>query len=226
MTGDLSLLIAFSAGLLSFLSPCVLPLIPSYLAFLLGDYTDQKKKDKNYSILPALIFILGFTLIFILLGLSATFIGKFLLKNQVILRKISGVIIIIFGLHISGIIKLKWLYYEKKLSITRKSNKYLQSFILGLGIALAWTPCIGPILSSILIVASNSQNLLAGGFLLLIYSAGFALPFLVTALAAKKILPAIKKMNKYLNYINIASGILIIILGILVFTNNLNFITF
>jgi len=226
MNGDLSLLIAFSAGLLSFLSPCVLPLIPSYLAFLLGDYTDQKKKDKNYSILPAIIFILGFTLVFILLGLSATFIGKFLLRNQAILRKISGVIIIIFGLHISGIIKLKWLYYEKKLSITEKSNKYLQSFVLGLGIALAWTPCIGPILSSILILAGNSQNIFAGGFLLLIYSTGFALPFLITALAAKKVLPAIKKMNKYLNYINIVSGILIIILGLLVYTNNLNFITF
>src|SRR6056297_1318787 len=226
MSGDLSLLIAFSAGLLSFLSPCVLPLIPSYLAFLLGDYTDQKKKDKSYSILPAIIFILGFTLVFILLGLSATFIGKFLLRNQAILRKISGVIIIIFGLHISGIIKLKWLYYEKKLSITQKSNKYLQSFVLGLGIALAWTPCIGPILSSILILAGNSQNIFAGGFLLLIYSTGFALPFLITALAAKKVLPAIKKMNKYLHYINIVSGILIIILGILVYTNNLNFITF
>ena len=226
MQGDLSFVIAFSAGLLSFLSPCVLPLIPSYLAFLLGDYTDQKKKDKKYSILPALIFILGFTIVFVLLGLSATFLGKFFLRNQALLRKISGIIIIIFGLHISGIIKLKWLYYEKKLSITPKSNKYLQSLILGFGIALAWTPCIGPILSSILILAGNSQNIYAGAFLLFIYAVGFALPFLITALAAKKILPAIKKMNKYLNYINIVSGILIIILGILIFTNNLNFISF
>ncbi|HKL13820.1 MAG TPA: cytochrome c biogenesis protein CcdA [Halanaerobiales bacterium] len=226
MTGDLSFAIAFSAGLLSFLSPCVLPLIPSYLAFLLGDYSDQKKDDKQYSILPALLFIAGFTIIFILLGLSATFLGRFLMKNQAIIRKISGVVIIIFGLHISGIIKLKWLYYEKKLNITKKSNKYLQSFILGVGIALAWTPCIGPILSSILILAGNSQNLMTGGFLLLIYSFGFALPFLITALAAKKVLPAIKKMNKYLNYINMVSGALIIILGILVFTNNLNIIGF
>src|SRR6056297_596528 len=226
MQGDLSFVIAFSAGLLSFLSPCVLPLIPSYLAFLLGDYSDQKKEDKQYSILPALLFIAGFTIIFILLGLSATFLGRFLMKNQAIIRKISGVVIIIFGLHISGIIKLKWLYYEKKLNITKKSNKYLQSFILGVGIALAWTPCIGPILSSILILAGNSQNLMTGGFLLLIYSFGFALPFLITALAAKKVLPAIKKMNKYLNYINMVSGALIIILGILVFTNNLNIIGF
>ena len=140
MSGDLSFAIAFSAGLLSFLSPCVLPLIPSYLAFLLGDYSDQKQDKESYSILPALIFIAGFTLIFILLGLSATFLGRFLLRNQAILRRISGIIIIIFGLHISGIIKLKWLYYEKKLDIAKKSNKYLQSFILGIGIALAWTP--------------------------------------------------------------------------------------
>jgi cytochrome c-type biogenesis protein len=226
MNGDLSLYIAFSAGFLSFLSPCVLPLIPSYLAFLLGDYGDQKKKDKNYSIIPALIFIAGFTSIFILLGLSATFLGKFLMKNQSILRKISGIIIIIFGLHISGIIKLKWLYYEKKLDIKQKSNKYVQSFILGIGIALAWTPCIGPILSSILILAGNSKSLLSGGFLLFIYSFGFALPFLITAIAAKKILPTIKKLNKYLKYINLVSGILIIILGILIFTNNLNIISF
>lgn len=226
MNGNLSFAIAFSAGFLSFLSPCVLPLIPSYLAFLLGDYSDQKKKDKNYSIMPALIFITGFTVVFILLGLSATFLGRFFIRNQAIIRKTSGVVIVIFGLHISGIIKLKWLYYEKKLSITQKSNKYLQSFVLGIGIALAWTPCIGPILSSILILAGNSQNLLTGGFLLFIYSFGFALPFLVTAFAAKKILPAIKKMNKYLNYINIVSGILIIILGILIFTNNLSIIGF
>jgi cytochrome c-type biogenesis protein len=221
MSGDLSFAIAFSAGLLSFLSPCVLPLIPSYLAFLLGDYSDQKQDKESYSILPALIFIAGFTLIFILLGLSATFLGRFLLRNQAILRRVSGIIIIIFGLHISGIIKLKWLYYEKKLDIAKKSNKYLQSFILGVGIALAWTPCIGPILSSILILAGNSQNLLTGGFLLFMYSFGFALPFLITALAAKRILPTIKKMNKYLNYINMVSGALIIILGILIFTNNL-----
>ncbi len=226
MNGDLSFAIAFSAGLLSFLSPCVLPLIPSYLAFLLGDYSDQKKEDKSYSIIPALIFIAGFTIIFILLGLSATFLGRFLMKNQAILRKISGVIIIIFGLHISGIIKLKWLYYEKKLNITKRSNKYVQSFILGVGLALAWTPCIGPILSSILILAGNSQNLMTGGFLLFIYSFGFALPFLITALAAKKILPTIKKMNRYLNYINMVSGALIIILGILIFTNSLNIIGF
>ncbi len=226
MNGDLSFAIAFSAGLLSFLSPCVLPLIPSYLAFLLGDYSDQKKEDKSYSIVPALIFIAGFTVIFILLGLSATFLGRFLMRNQAVLRKISGVVIIIFGLHISGIIKLKWLYYEKKLNITKRSNKYVQSFILGVGIALAWTPCIGPILSSILILAGNSQNLMTGGFLLFIYSFGFALPFLITALAAKKILPAIKKMNRYLNYINMVSGALIIILGILIFTNNLNIIGF
>lgn len=224
MNGNLSFAIAFSAGFLSFLSPCVLPLVPSYLAFLLGDYSDQKKKNKNYTIMPAIIFIAGFTIVFILLGLSATFLGKFLLRNQSIIRKISGVVIVIFGLHISGIIKLKWLYYEKKLSITPKSNKYLQSFILGIGIALAWTPCIGPILSSILILAGNSQNVLTGGFLLFIYSFGFALPFLVTAFAAKKILPTIKKMNRYLKYINIISGFLIIILGILIFTNSLNII--
>lgn len=226
MNGDLSFVIAFSAGLLSFLSPCILPLIPSYLAFLLGDYSDQKKKDKSYSIAPALIFILGFTVIFILLGLSATFLGKFLIRNQMLLRRISGIIIIIFGLHISGIIKLKWLYYEKKFSVAQRSNKYLQSFILGLGLALAWTPCIGPILSSILILAGNSQNLITGGLLLFVYSFGLALPFLITALAAKKILPTIKKLNKYLNYINIASGILIIILGLLIFTNNLNILSF
>jgi len=226
MNSDLSLLIAFTAGLLSFLSPCVLPLIPSYLAFLLGDYSNQKKKNNEYSIVPALIFIAGFSSIFILLGLSATFLGRFLMQNQSLLRKISGMVIVIFGLHISGIIKIKWLYHEKKISITQKSNKYLQSFILGIGIALAWTPCIGPILSSILILASNSQNLMYGALLLLMYSLGFALPFLFTALAAKKVLPALKKVNKYLNYINIVGGILIIILGILVFTNNLNLINF
>lgn len=226
MDSNISLIIAFTAGLLSFISPCILPLIPSYIVFLIGDYSLQKKANQRYSIIPAFLFVAGFTLVFILLGLSATFIGGFLIKNQAILRKVSGLVIIFFGLHISGVIKFKWLYQEKKLAFSSISNKYIQSIALGIGLALAWTPCIGPILSSILIMAGNSQNILTGGLLLLFYAAGLAIPFLITALGAKKILPAIKKLNKYLKYINIVSGILIIILGILIYTNSLNFVNF
>lgn len=213
---EISVFIAFGAGLLSFLSPCVLPLIPSYLSLLMGDYAEESGK-KNI-IIPALIFILGFTSIFIFLGLSASYLGQFLLKNLNILKKISGAAIILLGLHLSGIIKFKFLYQEKKMEI-KNSNKYLRPLIMGLALALAWTPCIGPILSSILIYAGTSQTTLQGGILLAFYSLGFALPFMLTAIFLDWFLPKFKKINPYLPIIQKAAGILLIILGILIFTN-------
>lgn len=220
---EISIFIAFGAGLLSFLSPCVLPLIPSYISLLIGDYAENIKR-KNI-IIPALIFILGFTVIFILLGLSASLIGQFLLKNLNILKKLSGLAVIILGLHLSGIINFKFLYREKKLDIS-SSNKLIRPLILGFALALAWTPCIGPILSSILIYAGTSQTILQGGILLAFYSMGFALPFIVTALFLEWILPRFKKINPYLPLIQKIVGILLIILGILIFTNYFQILNF
>lgn len=217
MNPNISIYIAFGAGLLSFLSPCVLPLIPSYLTLLVGDFAEQK--GRRYIILPALTFITGFTVIFILLGMSASLLGQLLLKNLVLFRKISGIIVVILGLHLTGVIKIRALYQKKGLQISASFNKYLRALIMGFALALAWTPCIGPILSSILIYAGTSQTVLQGSVLLAFYSLGFALPFLLTALFLNWILPRFKKINPYLNLIQTITGVLVIILGIIIYFN-------
>ncbi len=221
METDISFLIAFSAGILSFFSPCVLPLIPSYLTFLLGDYAKQQKIKNSYSIIPPLLFIAGFTLVFIGMGISASILGKILIKNQDILRKISGILIIILGIHLTGFLKINWLYQEKSFKISQNLNKYLSSLIMGIGLAFAWSPCIGPILASILIYAGNSQSIFKGILLLSLYSLGFAIPFFLVALSINWLLPQFKKLNPYLPLLNKITGILIIILGILIYTNQL-----
>lgn len=221
MEHDMSFLIAFSAGILSFFSPCVLPLIPSYLTFLVGDYAKQQEVKNDYSIIPALLFIAGFTLVFTGLGISASLLGKVLIKNQNLLRKISGILIILLGLHLTGILKFKWLYREKSFEISKDLNKYVRSLILGIGLAFAWSPCIGPILSSILIYAGNSQNAATGALLLSFYSLGFAVPFFLVALSINWFLPRFKKLNPYLPLLNRITGILITILGILIYTDQL-----
>lgn len=212
-----SLLIAFGAGLLSTFSPCVFPLIPSYLSILLGDFAEQK--GKRPLIIPALIFVAGFSTIFIILGMSASYLGQLLLGNLVILRKISGIVVIILGVHLIGLIKIPALYREKKMEINQEKNKYLRPLLMGFALALAWTPCIGPILSSILIFAGNSGTIVRGAFLLTAYSAGFALPFLVIAFFFNSILPGFKKIKPYLATVQTITGVFIIILGILIFTN-------
>ncbi len=219
MNREISLLIAFSGGLLSFLSPCVLPMIPSYFSLLMGDYA-QNKKNKNI-ILPAMFFIVGFSIIFILLGISASYLGQLLLKNIALLRKISGIIVIIMGFHLTGIITIKSLYREKGLTISQNMNIYLRALVMGIAMAFAWTPCVGPILSSILIYAGTSQTVLQGAVLLTLYSLGFALPFFLTAIFLDWLLPKFKQLNSYLPLIQKITGIFLIILGILIYTNQL-----
>jgi len=220
---DISIFIAFGAGILSFLSPCVLPLIPSYLSLLLGEYAEDKSKKEI--LLPALTFITGFSLVFILFGLSASFIGQLLLENIVFLRKLSGIIVIILGLHLSGVIKIKSLYQGGGGNFTGSQNKYLRGLLMGFAIALAWTPCVGPILSSILIYAGTSQTLFKGGILLAFYSLGFALPFLLTAFFLRQLLPRLKKINLYLPIIQIITGIFLVILGVLIYIDYLKLLT-
>ena len=212
-----SIFIAFGAGLLSSFSPCVFPLIPSYLSILLGDFAEQK--GKRPLIRPALIFVAGFSTIFIILGMSASYLGQLLLGNLVILRKISGIVVIILGFHLIGLIKIPALYREKKMEINQEKNKYLRPLLMGFALALAWTPCIGPILSSILIFAGTSGTIVRGAVLLTAYSAGFALPFLVIAFFFNWILPGFKKIKPYLGIVQTITGVFIIILGILIFTN-------
>ena len=216
MQTDVSILIALTGGLLSFFSPCVLPLIPSYLSMLMGDYAEDKGKINL--IFSSLLFISGFSLVFIALGLSASLLGQFLLKNLYILRKISGIAVFILGLHLSGLIRISFLYREKGLEL-KSRNRLLRPLIMGLALAFAWTPCIGPILSSILIYAGTREGLFQGGLLLAFYSLGFALPFFLAALFLEQALPRLKKLNRYLPLIQKIAGFLLMILGLLIFTN-------
>ena len=195
---NISLLLAFSAGLFSFLSPCVLPLVPSYVSYITGlSFEDLTNKTERTDILKttvfnSLLFILGFSVVFISLGASASYIGKLMVSYQEIIRKVGGVIIIIFGLFIMGILKMNFLQVEKKMHIKSKPAGYIGSFLVGIGFAAGWTPCVGPILGSILLFASTSGSVATGIKLLTIYSIGLALPLFISALAINSFYPILR----------------------------------
>jgi Cytochrome c biogenesis protein len=219
---DISLLLAFSAGLLSFLSPCVLPLVPAYITFLTGSTIQEIKsqKSKLTVINKAIGFTLGFSIIFMLMGISISSLGRLFTANQYLFRKIGGIIIIIFGLHITGLIKIKWLYYERRIKSIDKITGNLSSILMGMAFATGWTPCIGPILASILIYVGNMTTLNKGFTLLTAYSLGLAIPFILAAIIIDSFSVGIKKLYRFFPLISVVSGILVITMGILTFTNS------
>lgn len=224
---DLNFWIAFSAGILSFFSPCILPLIPSYLSIITGlSIDDLKTLNKKVILLrviwKTLFFSLGFSLIFILLGATATSIGKLLHQYQNLIFKIGGVIVIIFGVAITGIIKLNFLNYEKRLNI-KTSKNFFFPFLFGLTFSLGWSPCIGPILASILIYASSAETVLRGVVFLSIYSLALSIMFLISGILFTFLLTKIPKISKYTGLIEKISGILLIILGILMIFGKFQF---
>ena len=216
---------AFVAGLLSFLSPCVLPLIPSYITYITGlSFADLQAEHPTHKIrqqtmLHSLAFILGFTAVFILLGASATLLGGFLFQYQDIVRKVGGVLIIIFGIHVTGLFNLGILLGEKRLSIHRKPAGYLGTFFVGIAFAAGWTPCIGPILSSILMIAATERTIYKGITLLLSYSMGLAIPFFLSAVALHQFLVFFNRFKKYIRIFEIVTGVFLIIIGVLIFTD-------
>jgi cytochrome c-type biogenesis protein len=217
-------IVAFSGGLLSFFSPCVLPLVPAYLANLAGVTAIDPGTRKSY--LPALFhslsFVLGFSVIFIILGASVGLIGTSITAYSVLLRQIAGGLIIAFGVFLIAAFKLPWLNYEKRLKTTTSSNPgYLRSIGIGAAFALGWTPCIGPILGAILTLAWSSQTAAEGALLLTIYSLGLGIPFIILGLVWGAIMPWWKNINRHLSTISIVSGVLLIIVGILILTGNL-----
>jgi cytochrome c-type biogenesis protein len=223
---DISLYLAFGAGVLSFLSPCVLPLVPSYLAFVTGlsfeelTHEHAARKLRKMILAHSLLFILGFSLLFTLMGASATLLGQFLATHRETIRIIGGILIILFGLLISGVFSLGFLQQEKRFHLRDKPLGYLGSLLVGVTFAAGWTPCVGPILSSILLYASTAQDVQSGIFLLLFYSLGLGLPFLACSLALNTFLSAFRKAHKYLGVINKVGGILLIAVGILLVTNS------
>jgi cytochrome c-type biogenesis protein len=222
---EISGMIAFSAGLLSFVSPCVLPLVPSYITYITGvsfkELTDVEAKSRLRwaTISHSLCFIIGFSLVFILMGASATYLGQLLVQHQYWIMKGGGVLILLLGIHFTGIINIPFLHTEKRFEMRKKPLGYAGSFFVGVVFAAGWTPCIGPILSTILIYASTSKNVSTGILLLTFYSVGLGIPFFLSSLAVNSFLSAFNKMKRYMRVINIVSGLFLIGVGILFLTD-------
>ena len=219
--------LSFFAGMISFLSPCVLPLIPGYLSFICGtDLENLQKKSKYFILQKSALFVLGFSFIFILLGASSTFFGSFLLSKSQIFSNIIAIIIIIFGLYLTGIINFNFLNNEFRFYISKYSNNFSFPFIVGMGFAFGWTPCIGPILGSILALASLENSLSQGIFLLLVYSIGLGVPFMLAGYYMGNFLLFSKKARKSIMAIQKISGVVLIITGVLIFTSKLQTLGF
>ena len=216
----IELFIALTAGLISFLSPCVLPLIPGYISFISGQSLNELVESKKVNLIPLVLFSLGFSFVFISFGAAASALGKILLQNSNYLRIVAGTIIVIFSLQLLGIINIGFLNYEKKY-YTKKSTKPLFVFVVGMAFGFGWTPCIGPILGSILALASTEENISRGILLLSFYSLGLAIPFILSGFLIQKLLLFSKNFKKNINIVLKFGGIILLITCVLILTNQL-----
>jgi len=214
------LFIALGAGLISFLSPCVLPLIPGYISYISGSSLNELIEKKNINLIPIILFTVGFSIVFIIFGAASTFLGQLLLQNSFELRILAGVIIIIFSLHIIGVINLKFLNYEKRIQ-TNTNKNILSPILIGAAFGFGWTPCIGPILGSILALAATEESINRGILLLFFYSLGLAIPFILSGYLIQRFLIFSKNFKKNINLVSKIGGIILLITGILILTNQL-----
>jgi len=214
------LIVAFGAGLISFLSPCVLPLIPGYISYISGSSLNDLIEKKKINLIPIILFTLGFSLVFIVFGAASTFLGQVLLQNSYELRIAAGLLIVIFSLHIIGIMNLKFLNYEKRIQTNTNTNFY-SPILIGMAFAFGWTPCIGPILGSILVLAATEESINKGILLLIFYSLGLALPFILSGYLIQKFLIFSKNFKKNINIVSKLGGFILLITGILILTNQL-----
>ena len=214
------LIVAFGAGLISFLSPCVLPLIPGYISYISGSSLNDLIEKKKINLIPIILFTLGFSLVFIVFGAASTFLGQVLLQNSYELRIAAGLLIVVLSLHILGIINIKFLNYEKRIQTNTNSNFY-SPILIGMAFAFGWTPCIGPILGSILVLAATEESINKGILLLIFYSLGLALPFILSGYLIQKFLIFSKNFKKNINIVSKLGGFILLITGILILTNQL-----
>ena len=221
----MELFIALGAGLISFLSPCVLPLIPGYISYISGSSINELIEKKNVNLLPIILFTVGFSIVFIFFGAASTLLGQVLLQNSHELRIVAGVIIIILSLHIIGIINIKFLNYEKRVQTDIKRN-FFSPALIGMAFAFGWTPCIGPILGSILVLASTEESLQQGILLLTFYSIGLAVPFILAGYLIQRFLVFSKNFRKNINKVSKIGGSILLITGILMITNHLQALGF
>lgn len=225
---DVSLFAAFGAGFLSFISPCVLPLIPGYISYISGmSLEDMRKADagaRRRLVIATLFFILGFSIIFMALGASASAIGRLLHDHLRVVQKVAGVIIVILGLHLMGVFRLGWLNRDARIQTSRKPVTPAGAIVVGMAFGFGWTPCIGPILGGILAIAGSKSSVSEGVLLLAVYSAGLGVPFLLTSLAVDRFFAASARVRRYYRAIEITSGLLLIGLGVLMFTGRFTLI--
>ena len=221
----MELFIALGAGLISFLSPCVLPLIPGYISYISGSSINELIEKKNVNLFPIILFTVGFSTVFIFFGAASTLLGQVLLQNSYELRIVAGVIIIILSLHIIGIINIKFLNYEKRVQTDIKRN-FFSPALIGMAFAFGWTPCIGPILGSILVLASTEESLQQGILLLTLYSIGLAVPFILAGYLIQRFLVFSKNFRKNINKVSKIGGSILLITGILMITNHLQALGF
>jgi cytochrome c-type biogenesis protein len=234
---NVSLLAAFVGGVLSFISPCVLPLVPGYLSFVSGLSLDQMTSgaaakgerrapagNRRRVFISSLAFVLGFSLVFITLGASASALGQVVGSNLRLLGKVAGALIIVFGLHTMGLLRIKWLYRDTRVQTQHTPAGPLGALLVGIAFAFGWTPCIGPILAAILAIAGTQDTVGQGVLLLSVYSLGLGVPFLLTALAVDRFFGAAKAIKRYYRPIEIVSGALLVIIGALIFTDRFTLI--
>lgn len=228
---NVGIITAFAFGLLSFISPCVLPIVPGYLSFISGvsfeemQNTESRSRVRRKILANSAMFIAGFSLVFIGLGASATVIGQFLHEQITIISKIAGIVIIVFGLHMIGLFKIGFLNYEKRFHTGGKSLGLLGAFLVGLAFAFGWTPCIGPILAAILAIASQQDSVGKGVVLLTAYSLGLGIPFLLTGLSMTAFFNVFNRFKRHLHTVEVVGGALLVAVGILIMTNSLTILS-
>jgi len=230
MTQGLSIPLAFLAGVVSFLSPCVLPLVPGYISMLSGASIEELKAGAGTALVArifrnSIAFVVGFSVVFITLGASATAVGRFLVAQRTTFNIVAGIIIIIFGLHLTGLVKIPFLYREARVNTGAPRRGLLGAFVLGFAFAFGWTPCIGPILTGILALAALRETVFQGMFLLAIYSAGLAIPFVLTGLGLSQFLKFYSGFRKHLQIVEVLSGVLLIAIGVLMAFNKLGMLS-
>ena len=221
----IELFVALGAGILSFLSPCVLPLIPGYISYISGSSLNELLENNEINIIPLILFSLGFSIVFILFGAASTFLGQIVLNNSNTLRIVAGLIIIFFSLNIIGVLNFNFLNYEKRINYTKKKGQ-IGSVLVGMAFGFGWTPCIGPILGSILLLASTEESINRGILLLSFYSLGLAIPFVLSGYLFQKFMVISKNIKKKMNLITKIGGSLLLITGILILTNQLQSLGF
>ena len=217
---DISFIAAFFAGVVSFLSPCVLPLVPGYLSFISGASLEELRGDRSRTVAiravarTSLSFVAGFSLVFIVLGLSVSALSG-LLPSRLLLTRVAGVLILVFGVHVLGLVRIPFLYRERRFHPTRPPAGFLGAFVLGLAFAFGWTPCLGPILAAILALAGTQETLYRGALLLVAYSVGLGLPFILTGIGIGTFWSAFERVKRHLRAVEIVSGLLLIGIGLL-----------